>query len=871
MSHVNYNYHHTTTGRKGRRSASLTLLSALPILLFVFAGLTSIGNALTIQAALDLVKSALTILLSVVIIFVSIGCVSEMCGHRNETDGAFDSKHRCEPSALADRTDNTRVAARRRVAVLLDQLFDAGFTRAEAAEAQKRSSTLSGCTAWLNSADALEGRLRRIKSDAAKVLPVARTATGRKGRRSASLTLLSALPILLFVFAGLTSIGNALTIQAALDLVKSALTILLTVMMIFFSIGCVSESAWLTAVLRIEGTIRLVAVLLDQLFDAGFTRAEAAEAQKRSSTLSGCTAWLNSADALEGRLRRIKSDAAKVLPVAQKAGTMVDDALQYLDRVKCKFAETPRIYNELLGIMRQFKSRTIDTPGVIAHVARLFQGSPDLILGFNAFLPTGYKIECVSDDGSVRYGQGLMTPQLTQLGSVMRAEVQHQHQPPPPAFDHAISYVTKIRSRFRDDDDHANGTYKTFLEILHTYQQGVNTSKTSVLDKVTTLFKDHPDLLREFTYFLPEKHARRSEMEETEWRSVFIQRRIKDYATMKNDCLKQQRQFAEVRDTVQQGLRELTDVMQRSDDATVQLECIQEKLNMEQPRLPPQVARELRAARRQSVTLRRNVERSYRKDLFMTNVRRDQAAVAVFATYALRKLNYDASVCFNRRCEAQTRSAFVNVSGKGGDKWCCERCPRGVWITPPLPAVALPSEPDIWFGDEGPLCPACTAKVDLAAAEEGQIRFAEEQIGMLVKHHEESQRQKTICETELLTLQQHAIRMRSGMKQHEIALRPTLEKPSSGPPVFRQLKVEDALAYLDKVKAVFDHKKETYSKFLDIMRMFKEQQINTRAVINEVCNLFEGYDQLLLDFNTFLPIGYKIALSKDQKIVILLD
>ena len=137
-----------------------------------------------------------------------------------------------------------------------------------------------------------------------------------------------------------------------------------------------------------------------------------------------------------------------------------------------------------------------------------------------------------------------------------------------------------------------------------------------------------------------------------------------------------------------------------------------------QPRLPPQVARELRAARRQSVTLRRNVERSYRKDLFMTNVRRDQAAVAVFATYALRKLNYDASVCFNRRCEAQTRSAFVNVSGKGGDKWCCERCPRGVWITPPLPAVALPSEPDIWFGDEGPLCPACTAKVDLAAAED---------------------------------------------------------------------------------------------------------------------------------------------------------
>ena len=92
----------------------------------------------------------------------------------------------------------------------------------------------------------------------------------------------------------------------------------------------------------------------------------------------------------------------------------------------------------------------------------------------------------------------------------------------------------------------------------------------------------------------------------------------------------------------------------------------------------------------------------------------------------------------------------------------------------------------------------------------------------------------------------------------------TMQPEGSGPPVFRQLKVEDALAYLDKVKAMFEHKKETYSKFLDIMRMFKEQQINTPGVITEVCNLFNGYDQLLLDFNTFLPIGYKIDLSQDR-------
>jgi histone deacetylase complex regulatory component SIN3 len=35
----------------------------------------------------------------------------------------------------------------------------------------------------------------------------------------------------------------------------------------------------------------------------------------------------------------------------------------------------------------------IDTPGVINRVSNLFKGHPDLIVGFNTFLPPGYKIE----------------------------------------------------------------------------------------------------------------------------------------------------------------------------------------------------------------------------------------------------------------------------------------------------------------------------------------------------------------------------------------------------------------------------------------------------------------------------------------------
>ena len=50
-----------------------------------------------------------------------------------------------------------------------------------------------------------------------------------------------------------------------------------------------------------------------------------------------------------------------------------------------------------LDIMKDFKSQSIDTPGVIDRVSTLFKGHPNLIQGFNTFLPPGYKIECSMD------------------------------------------------------------------------------------------------------------------------------------------------------------------------------------------------------------------------------------------------------------------------------------------------------------------------------------------------------------------------------------------------------------------------------------------------------------------------------------------
>eukprot|EP00934_Nitzschia_sp_Nitz4_P003650 Nitzschia sp. Nitz4//scaffold6_size259037//239398//243609//NITZ4_001126-RA/size259037-processed-gene-0.97-mRNA-1//-1//CDS//3329557049//3640//frame0 len=302
---------------------------------------------------------------------------------------------------------------------------------------------------------------------------------------------------------------------------------------------------------------------------------------------------------------------AMAAPAAQPPGPpgmkelKVEDALLYLDDVKREFGDRPRIYNEFLAIMKNFKCQEVDTNGVIARVSKLFRGYNNLILGFNKFLPDGYKISLKDlEEADAMYAReqeelrkqaalaaaaprnpalpptapGLPAgapPGLVQLAPVRSQpptapipgarppmppaadgvrrppidSVEHHPppvvaQPPPSAsfsagasalpfpprgapaapvppsqppappqarapaqqapqqaveFDHAISYVTTIKRRFANDPS----IYHSFLEILHTYQKEQRGIK-EVLENVAHLFQDHPDLLKEFTFFLPD-------------------------------------------------------------------------------------------------------------------------------------------------------------------------------------------------------------------------------------------------------------------------------------------------------------------------------------------------------------------------------
>lgn len=189
----------------------------------------------------------------------------------------------------------------------------------------------------------------------------------------------------------------------------------------------------------------------------------------------------------------------------------------------------------------------------------MFNGHNSLIQGFNTFLPQGYRIECSSDpsdpnpirvttprgttsrpDGepTIPYpdGRWQQQPQAQQhpseqysgypgpmhpsgevavngdngMGSMSqlhaaangnRSLVPAESRRPgdPVEFNHAISYVNKIKTRFVSQPD----IYKTFLEILQTYQRE-QLRIAEVYAQVTHLFREAPDLLDDFKEFLPD-------------------------------------------------------------------------------------------------------------------------------------------------------------------------------------------------------------------------------------------------------------------------------------------------------------------------------------------------------------------------------
>ncbi|CUS11063.1 unnamed protein product [Tuber aestivum] len=120
--------------------------------------------------------------------------------------------------------------------------------------------------------------------------------------------------------------------------------------------------------------------------------------------------------------------------------------------------------------------------------------------------------------------------------------------------------------------------------------------------------------------------------------------------------------------------------------------------------------------------------------------------------------------------------------------------------------------------------------------------------------------------------QSNSVSQAQGQAQQAAAsMPPSAAGPGSGPggPILNgahgHLNVKDALSYLDQVKFQFQDQPDVYNKFLDIMKDFKSQAIDTPGVIDRVSTLFSGHPSLIQGFNTFLPPGYRIECSQDPR------
>ncbi|XP_016957323.1 paired amphipathic helix protein Sin3a isoform X1 [Drosophila biarmipes] len=157
---------------------------------------------------------------------------------------------------------------------------------------------------------------------------------------------------------------------------------------------------------------------------------------------------------------------------------------------------------------RDRERATITPTGQVAGAAANANAAASIVVGGP---PTPNSLSELSPHGG---GAGAAQHNLHHIQqahqSILLGETGQQNQPV--EFNHAITYVNKIKNRFQNQP----AKYKKFLEILHAYQkeqkvmkegslnQGKMLTEQEVYTQVAKLFGQDEDLLREFGQFLPD-------------------------------------------------------------------------------------------------------------------------------------------------------------------------------------------------------------------------------------------------------------------------------------------------------------------------------------------------------------------------------
>eukprot|EP01025_Chloroclados_australasicus_P059364 TRINITY_DN7503_c0_g2_i1.p1 TRINITY_DN7503_c0_g2~~TRINITY_DN7503_c0_g2_i1.p1 ORF type:complete len:273 (+),score=27.59 TRINITY_DN7503_c0_g2_i1:147-965(+) len=74
-----------------------------------------------------------------------------------------------------------------------------------------------------------------------------------------------------------------------------------------------------------------------------------------------------------------------------------------------------------------------------------------------------------------------------------------------------------------------------------------------------------------------------------------------------------------------------------------------------------------------------------------------------------------------------------------------------------------------------------------------------------------------------------------------------------------QIEFDQAISYVNKIKARFQNQEPVYKTFLEILNAYRKGQKSIKLVYEEVSNLFHGERDLLQEFRTFLPDAMSVG------------
>ena len=191
-------------------------------------------------------------------------------------------------------------------------------------------------------------------------------------------------------------------------------------------------------------------------------------------------------DTIPGRQMKKSKSATGTLGSGHIGNDEEQTSWQYIQDVKTTFHSRPSVYQEFVRILSEVRNPDSDKVEIVKRIIMLFDGYPNLILGFNYFLPRYIRLEIQEDAVIVKVDED--------YDAFGEDDSDNEDDDSP-----TMRYIRNVKWTYV----HHPEVYEQFFKVLKNFN-GKRTSEVDTIHHIVSLFQDHPDLVLGFNFFLPE-------------------------------------------------------------------------------------------------------------------------------------------------------------------------------------------------------------------------------------------------------------------------------------------------------------------------------------------------------------------------------